>query len=329
LGTVALVTVPQGAWLYCLFIYGVSSVGFYGAVIFYDAFIVDVAKPSRRDWISSSGFAWGYIGGTIPFLACAAFYMKPEWFGMSGPVAGARAGFLLTALWWFGFSLPLFRNVRQVHHVPHNVNPMGESVVRIFSTLRKAMHHKNIFLFLAAFFLYIDGVHTIIKMAFAFGTDLGLQVGTLVAGLIVVQLVGFPFSLLYGHLAKRFGAKPLLLFGVATYALVTIVAFNLEHAWQFYLLTFLVGTAQGGVQSLSRSLYSRLIPREHAAEFFGFYDIFGKFAAVLGPSLVGISAQLTNSTRFGVLSLIVLFVAGSILLVFVKETRAAPEEVEI
>lgn len=320
--TAALGTAGEGMWLWCLIVYGISSIGFDGAIIFYDAFIVDVAKPERRDWISASGFAWGYIGGTIPFLAAAAVYMKPELIGLSSAAAGARVGFLITAAWWLVFTIPLLRNVKQIHYVDAHPHPIQESVQRIARTLRQVAHHKNIFVFLAAFFLYIDGVHTIIKMAFSFGVDMHLSEMTLVIGLIVVQLVAFPCALIYGVLARHFGAKALLMVGVLTYVAVTIIGYYLHTAWQFYLLVVLVGSAQGGIQSLSRSLYSRIIPQQNAAEFFGFYDVFGKFAAVLGPALVGISAQLTGNTRYGILSLIVLFILGGLLLTLVHDERS-------
>jgi len=319
--TVLLATIGEGMWIWCLVIYGVSHLGFYGAVIFYDAFIVDVAKPQRRDWISSAAFGWGYIGGTIPFLLCAALYLQPGIFGLPSEGAGARIGFIITAIWWFGFTIPMLRNVKQIYHVPEDKKYIRESFTRLAKTFREIRKHRQVFIFLAAFFLYIDGVHTIIKMAFSFGQDLGLDNNTLVIGLLVVQFVGFPFALIYGALAKRFGSKYLLLVGVFTYAVVTIIAYNLQTAWHFYLLTVLVGTAQGGVQSLSRSLYSRIIPNENAAQFFGFYDIFGKFAAVLGPTLVGASAQITGETRTGVLSLIVLFAAGGFILLFVRQPK--------
>ncbi len=317
--TLALVTVKEGAWVYCLVIYGCSHIGFYGAVVFYDSFIVDVTEEKNRDWISALGFGWGYIGGTVPFLLCIGLIMGAEPLGFESAVWPTRIAFVITAVWWAAFSIPLIRNVRQVHFIKTNEPLLAESFGRLWRTVRDISKHRNIFIFLTAFFLYIDGVHTVIKMATSFAVDIGMEQTPIIASLVWVQLVAFPSALLYGKLAKRFGAKALLFVGVATYVGITILAFFTYSAWQFYLMATLLGSAQGGIQSLSRSLFSRIIPRENAAEFFGFYDIFGKFAAVLGPSLVAVVAQQTGDTRNGVLSLIVLFILGGVMLTLVRE----------
>ena len=323
LSTLALVTVSQGQWLYALIIYGISSVGFYGAVIFYDSFIVDVAGEENRDWISAMGFGWGYIGGTIPFLLAIGIILGAEPLGFESALWPTRIAFLITVLWWAGFSVPLIRNVRQIHYVESDEPLFAESFGRLWRTLRQISKHRNIFIFLLAFFLYIDGVHTVIKMSTSFAIDIGLSQSATIGALVWVQFVAFPSALIYGKLAKRFGAKLLLYVGVATYVLVTICAFFTNEAWQFFAMATLIGSAQGGVQSLSRSLFSRLIPKDNATEFFGFYDIFGKFATVLGPQLVGVVAIMTGDTRNGVLSLIVLFVLGGGLLTLVREEPSA------
>jgi UMF1 family MFS transporter len=327
ISTLALVTVDEGMWVYCLFIYGISHIGFYGAVVFYDAFIVDVTEEQNRDWISALGFGWGYIGGTIPFLICIGLILGAEPLGFESALWPTRIAFVITAVWWAGFSIPLLRNVRQLHFVKTDEPLLAESFGRLWRTLREAAKHRNIFVFLIAFFLYIDGVHTVIKMATSFAVDIGLSQTATIGALVWVQIVAFPSALAYGKLAKRFGAKALLYAGVATYVFITIFAFFTYEAWQFYLMATLLGSAQGGVQSLSRSLFSRLIPRDNAAEFFGFYDIFGKFAAVLGPFLVGFVAVQTGDTRNGVLSLIVLFAAGGLLLTMVREKPTSIETV--
>jgi MFS transporter, UMF1 family len=323
--TVAMLTIAQGAWVYALVIYAISHIGFYGSVIFYDSFLVDVSKEDKRDWVSALGFGWGYIGGTIPFLIAIGIILGAEPLGFDSALWPTRIAFIITAVWWAGFSIPLIRNVRQVHFVKSTEPLLAESFGRLWGTFREAAKHRNIFIFLAAFFLYIDGVHTVIKMATSFAVDIGMSQNATIIALVWVQLVAFPCALLYGRLAKRFGAKVLLFVGVGTYAGITVLAFFTYEPWQFYLMATLVGSAQGGVQSLSRSLYSRLIPSENSAQFFGFYDIFGKFAAVLGPLMVGIVAQWTGDTRNGVLSLIVLFVVGGLLLTMVREE--SPEEI--
>lgn len=319
MSTLALVTVSQGQWLYALIIYGISSVGFYGAVIFYDSLIVDVSEEKNRDWISALGFGWGYIGGTIPFLVGIGLILLAEPIGFDSALWPTRIAFLITVIWWVGFSIPLLRNVRQVHFVESDEPLLAESFGRLWGTLMQASKHRNIFIFLIAFFLYIDGVHTVIKMSTSFAIDIGLTQTATIGALVWVQVVAFPSALIYGKLAKRYGAKLLLYIGVATYVVVTICAFFTDQAWQFFVMATLIGSAQGGVQSLSRSLFSRLIPKENAAEFFGFYDIFGKFATVIGPFMVGVVAIQTGDTRNGVLSLIILFVLGGGLLTMVHE----------
>ena len=320
LSTAAIAGSQEGAWLPALIIYALSHIGFYGAVIFYDAFIVDVTEPDRADWISASAFGWGYIGGTIPFLIAIAMIQMPERFGFADSLLPTRISFVIAALWWGVFTIPFLRNSTQSHFIESKGNVISESFGQLVSTFKEVRKHRNTFLFLIAFFFYIDGVHTIIKMAVAFGSDIGIGTGGLIGAILLVQIVAFPSALIYGSLAKRFGAKRLLLVGVGVYAAVTIFAFFVSNVVQFMVMAAIVGSAQGGVQSLSRSLYSRLIPKENAAEFFGFYDIFGKFAAVMGPALVAIGAQLTGETRYGVLSLIVLFIIGTALLIPVKDT---------
>lgn len=325
LATLALAGSQQGAWLPALIIYAASHVGFYGAVIFYDAFIVDITKPDRADWISASAFGWGYIGGTIPFLFAIAMIQKPEMFGFADALMPTRLSFVIAALWWALFTIPFLRHAKQRHFIESSGNVVTESFAQLVRTFKDVRKHRNTFLFLIAFFFYIDGVHTIIKMAVPFGMDIGIDQSGLIGAIVLVQVVAFPSALAYGALAKRFGAKPLLLTAVAIYAGVTIYAFFVENITQFMIMAAIVGSAQGGVQSLSRSLYSRLIPKENAAEFFGFYDIFGKFAAVMGPALVAVGAQMMGHTRYGVLSLIVLFVIGTALLMKVRDVSAASD----
>lgn len=321
IATASLGIVQQGAWIACLVIYGISHIGFYGAVIFYDSFIVDVAKPDRRDWISASAFGWGYIGGTIPFLIAIPLILKPGLLGFEDNVIPTRISFLIACIWWGVFSIPFIRNVKQFHYIESTKNVIGASINQLVQTFSDVRRHRNTFIFLIAFFFYIDGVHTIIKMAVAFGSDIGIGMSGLITAIIVVQLVGFPSALAYGALARRFGTKPLLLFGVVCYGFITIYGFFVTNATQFMVMAVVLGLVQGGVQSLSRSLYSRLIPQDQAAEFFGFYDIFGKFAAVMGPALVGIGSKLTGDTRYGILSLIVLFLIGGTLLTLVRDPQ--------
>lgn len=323
IATAALPVVQQGQWLFCLVLFGLSTIGFYGAVVFYDSFLVDVAEKDRMDWVSASGFAWGYFASTIPYIACMALITMHEKLGFSSTLAPTRIAFVITAVWWFALTVPMLRNVHQVHFVPEHANPIGESLSRLVNTLRNITKYKALFGFLIAYFLYIDGVHTIYKMAVAFGLDIGIDQNKLLTILLVTQLVAFPCAILFGWLAKYVGAKRMVLVGIGMYFLVTSLAYFITQVWHFWVLAMMIAFAQGGIQSLSRSMFAKLVPPENSAQFFGFYDIFGKFATILGPVMVGGIGLLTGDTRKGVFSLIVLFALGGFLLLRVDEKKAA------
>ena len=316
IATLAFSFAPEGSWLYLFIFYVISAIGFSGANIFYDGSIIDVTTNDRMDRVSSAGFGWGYIGSSIPFVIFIIFQLT----GIL-PISQTllvRLGFVMTAIWWFVFTIPYWRHVEQKSYIPRETQLIKNSFKRLWGTLKGIKAYKQAFLFLIAYFFYIDGVGTIFKMATAIGSDIGLSSNDLIVVMLVVQFVAFPFSILYGVLAKRFGAKNMIFVGIVTYTFICIYALQLDSLTAFIILGLLVGTAQGGVQSLSRSLFGQLIPKERANEFFGFYNIFGKFAAVVGPFLVGIIAQLTGNSLDGVFALIILFIIGGILLVFVK-----------
>lgn len=321
--TACLAAVGQGDWVLCLFIYALSTIGFYGSTVFYDSFLVDVTEKNRMDWVSSNGFAWGYLASTIPYVACMLLIAQAESLGFASKASATRFAFIITAVWWCVLSIPMLRHVKQRHFVPATENPVRESLARLAATLRDIARYKHLFLFLLAYFLYIDGVHTIYKMATSFGLDVGIDSTELMLILLVTQLIAFPFAILYGKLAARFTARRMILFGIGTYFGVTILAYFISSAWHFWLLAILVGTAQGGIQSLSRSFYGKLVPPEKSAQFFGFYDIFGKFAAILGPVMVGGFGLLFGNVRVGVFSLILLFLLGGLLLLKVDAEKAA------
>ncbi|HUT65471.1 MAG TPA: MFS transporter [Spirochaetota bacterium] len=324
--TACLALTREGGWISALVIYIFTALGFAGANIFYDSFLVDVAPRERMDWVSTSGFAWGYIGSTIPFILGIALIMKYDLLGFSTSVPAVKISFLVTALWWFVFTIPLLKNVKQTYFIEPSRTPVGDSFRRLADTFRRIRQYRNVFIFLIAYFLYIDGVDTIIKMATAFGTDMGISANMLMIILLAVQFVAFPFALLYGKLAKVFSAKRMLFVGILVYVVITITAFFIPYFKDpgtriiiFWVLSMLVASSQGGIQALSRSFYGKLIPKEESAEFFGFYNIFGKFAAILGPFLMGLVTQVTKSSGVGILSLIVLFIAGGIVLTMAKE----------
>jgi len=311
-------TVSEGQWFFCLFIYVLTAIGFSGSNLFYDSMLVDVTTEDRMDWVSTNGFAYGYIGSTIPFIISIALIMKPQILGFDSAIISTKLSFIITALWWFIFSIPLLKNVQQVNYLEPSTRPVKESFLRLIKTFKEIKQYKNIFLFLLAFFFYIDGVHTIISMATIFGKDINLSNTTLMVVLLVIQFVAFPFAIIYGKLAQKFSAKIMLFVGIIVYTFVTIYAYFIKSELEFWILGLLVATSQGGIQALSRSLFAKIIPKEKSAEFFGFYNIFGKFAAIFGPLLYGMASQLTENPRFGVLSLIILFIIGGVLMIFVK-----------
>lgn len=325
LATAGLTLVVQGMWLPALLIYIASAVGFAGANIFYDSFIVDVTSRERMNWISASGFAWGYIGSTIPFVLGLVVILEYKVFGFANNVPAVRIAFAITALWWLLFTIPLLRNVKQVNFVERSGHAIRDSFRRIGETLRDIRAFKIVFTFLLAYFFYIDGVDTIITMATAYGTDAGLSANSLLVILLAIQIVAFPFALIYGRLADRTSARFMILIGICVYIVITIVAFFLPtlpttgaKTIMFWVLSMLVATSQGGIQSMSRSLFGKLIPKNKSAEFFGFYNIFGKFSAILGPVLLGVGATIFRTTRAGVLSIVILFIVGGILLLRLK-----------
>lgn len=320
-GTIALALVAQGHWLPAIIIYVASSIGFAGANIFYDSFLVDVTSRERMDWISASGFAWGYIGSTIPFILGMALIVGYKTFGFGDNIPAVRIAFLITGVWWFVFSGPILRNVKQVHFLERSAHPIRDSFRRMADTLRHIRAFKVVFVFLLAYFFYIDGVDTIITMATAYGTDAGISSTMLLVILLAIQIVAFPFALVYGRLAEKTSARFMLFVGIGVYVVITMLAFFLPalptrsaKTLMFWVLSMLVATSQGGIQAISRSYFGKIIPPEKSAEFFGFYNIFGKFSAILGPLLLGLGTALFRTSQAGVLSIVVLFIAGGFVL---------------
>jgi UMF1 family MFS transporter len=317
--------VGEGQWHLCLALFVIARVGWGGANIFYDAFLIDVTSRSRLDTVSARGYAYGYIGSVIPFLVIIGIILSA---GMDDglPVQATKAGFVLVALWWLLLSLPAIKNLQQRHSIPVSQTPVSDSFSRVWKTVKEIRRHRQPFLFLAAYFFYIDGVGTIISMSTAYGRDLGFGVTFLIVVLLFIQIVAFPFALFFGRLAAIFSAKRMLLAGIAVYCLATFLAFLLPSIMDnslkikaFWAIAFLVASSMGGIQALSRSYFGKLIPAEKSAEFFGFYNVFGKFAAITGPFLMGIVGRITGETRWGVLSILLLFIVGGLLLTRVED----------
>lgn len=324
--TLGLPLVQQGQWLLCLVLFIGARVGWAGANLFYDAFLTDVTTPEKMDTISTRGYAYGYIGSVLPFLLVIALILAGGGAGAGLPPTPTKVGFLVVAAWWFILSLPALRHLRQVHYLPPAENIVTASFTRLVNTFRHIRQHRQVFLFLGAYFFYIDGVGTIISMSTAYGSDLGFGPTLLIAVLLFIQIIAFPCALLYGKLAERFSAKTMLMAGIAVYTVVTLLAFALPDlptlGWRiafFWGIAFLVASSMGGIQALSRSYFGKLIPAEQSAEFFGFYNIFGKFAAISGPFLMGLVTHLTGNSRWGVLCILALFVIGGVLLLQVRE----------
>jgi MFS transporter, UMF1 family len=319
--TAMLAVVPSNQWLILLICYIVTVVGFGGANIFYDAFLVDVTSEERMNKISARGFAMGYIGSTIPFiLGIALILLSQQGILPLSVTVASQIAFAITALWWGLFTIPMLKNVQQVYSVEPVANPISSGFKRVFQTLKRIKAYRPLFLFLIAYFFYIDGVHTIITMSTAYGSDLGITSTNLLIILFATQVIAAPFSLLYGKLADKFTGKRMLLVGIFIYIIICIYAYFLKTTLDFWILAMLVGSSQGGIQALSRSYFAKLVPKENANEFFGFYNIFYKFASILGPFLVGFTAQVTGSTNSGVFSLIILFIIGGAILLRVPET---------
>ena len=299
-------------WLPFLLIFVFAKVGFSGSLVFYDAMLSDVTTPDRMDVVSSRGYAWGYIGSCVPFVVCLALVLGSGAIGLSQMTA-LNIALFITAAWWLAMTLPLLKTYRQLHYVEVEKHAIRQSFARIGHTLRHLHEDKQVFWFLLAFFCYIDGVYTIIDMATAYGTALGLDTTGLLLALLVTQIVAFPSALIFGRLSAKYPSTTLIPVCIAAYAGIALFAFFLTQQWQFWVLAFVVGMFQGGVQALSRSHFAKIIPPEKSGEYFGLFDICGKGASFLGTMIVSVGSQLTGSANVGVGSLIVLFIVGFVL----------------
>ena len=323
LATASLGGVGQGLWLSAAIIYVMATIGFSGANVLYDALLVDVAPRNKFDTVSGLGFSLGYLGGGLLFALCVTISLKPQWFGLTNSTQAVQVSFYITAIWWAVFSLPLFKYVHEDRSERHGfTESIKKGVNQLVQTFRDIRKYKPIVVFLIAYWLYIDGLDTIVRMAVDYGLSLGFTSSDLITALLLVQFIGFPSALAFGWLGERIGPKRGILIGLSVYIGITIWAYFISETWEFYGIAIAIGVVQGGVQALSRSLYARLIPPDSAAEFFGFYNFLGKFAAVIGPVMMGWVAVATGSTRISILSILVLFVAGGLVLVKVEVTNS-------
>ena len=314
--TGGLYLVGQGDWMLAAVLYGISMIGFSGSNVFYDSLLPFVSDNEDVDRVSALGFSLGYLGGGLLLSVNVLMTMHPSWFGLVDAESAVRFSFLIVACWWMLFSMPLMLLVEEPR-LPANDSPVyyiGQGFVRIWHTLHEIRAMRNIWMFLIAYWLYIDGIDTIIRMAVDYGLSLGFDQNSLIAALLITQFVGFPSALAFGWLGSRYGPKAGIITGLLIYMVVTVWASLMSTATEFYVLALMIGLAQGGVQALSRSFYARMIPENRTAEFFGFYNMLGKFAAIIGPVMMGWVGILANSSRVGILSLLVLFVIGAMVL---------------
>lgn len=322
LATALLPLAAQGQYLFAALLYAVGALGFSGNNMFSDALITDVAEPKNYDRVSALGYGLGYVGSGGLFVALAMLVNEPAKFGFAGPVEAMRVAFWITAAWWLLFSIPALLWVRETPGVPAAGSGSTSAITRGFRqllvTFREIRRDRRLLFFLGAYILYIDGVNTVIKMATDFGLSIGLDQGGLIKALLVTQFVAFPAAIVFGRIGEKFGAKRGIMLGVAVYAGVCVFATRMDSQREFFIMAVVIGLVQGGVQALSRSFFARLIPAEKGGEYFGFYNMVGKFAAIIGPTLMGLTALLTDS-RTSILSLLLLFGGGMWLLAKVQD----------
>ena len=313
--TGALWFVAMGQWPVAVLLYVFANIGFASANSFYDSLLTTVASEKKVDFVSSLGYGLGYIGGGLLFLLNVLMFLMPETFGIPDGPTAVRISFVMVAVWWIVFTLPLAFLVKEEKGERVSLKEaIHDGFSQIVSTLKSLRNLKNTALFLVAYWCYIDGVDTIIRMATDYGTALGFPSESLIVALLITQFVAFPSAILYNILGKKIGIKRAILIAIGAYAAIAVIGFFMTDVSQFYILACTIGLFQGGIQALSRSYFSRLIPEEESAQFYGFFNLLGKFAAIIGPLLLGIVTLITGQQKYGILSLIILFLAGFILL---------------
>jgi UMF1 family MFS transporter len=314
--TSGLFLVAEGYWLVAVGFYVLGVIGFAGANVAYDAMLLDVAEKSELERVSAMGFAFGYLGGGLLFAVNVLMVLYPESFGLEDKTQAVRLSFLMVAIWWAVFTLPVLLFVHEAPRpqAPRLIVGMRQTLHEFRETWRLLRRLRMAFMFLLAYWCYIDGVDTIVRMAVDYGLSLGFAAESLLTALLITQLVGFPAALAFGHIGDRIGAKRAIWLALVVYVIIVFWAWRMSATWEFYGIAVVIGLVQGGIQSMSRALYARMIPPQHAGRLFGLYNMMGKFAAVLGPLLVGWVSVLTDSSRTGILSVLLLFLAGAWLL---------------
>ena len=312
------------SWIWFLGVFILAKTGYSASLIFYDAMLTDVTEPERMDSVSSHGYAWGYIGSCVPFIACLGIVLGADKLGIGTQTAMILA-FMITAFWWLGSSVPLLRSYRQKYFAEAEGHVVRNSFKRLGRTFLELAKQKHIFVFLLAFFFYIDGVYTVIDMATAYGQALGLDSTGLLLALLVTQIVAFPCVLIFSRLVKKVRPETIITICIAAYFCIAVYAYWLDTQFDFWLLAVLVGMFQGTIQALSRSYFAKIIPAEKSGEFFGIYDICGKGASVIGTALVSVLSQLTGSINIGVSALSIMFLIGLVLFRYSAKLNAGRE----
>lgn len=302
-------------WMAFLIVFLIAKVGFSASLIFYDSMLSDITDEERMDYVSSQGYAWGYIGSCVPFVLCLVIVLGSDPLGIRMETAMGIA-FVLVAVWWLLMSLPLLKNYEQKYYVEKKPHAIAQSFKRLGETFKNMKEEKQVFMFLLAFFFYIDGVYTIIDMATAYGSALGLDSTGLLLALLVTQIVAFPCAIIFGNLSYRIRTEKLIIVCIFAYLGIAIFAVFLKTQFQFWILAILVGMFQGGIQALSRSYFTKIIPEEHSGEYFGLMDICGKGASIVGTTIVSIVSQLTGNISMGVGMIAILFCIG--IVIFLK-----------
>lgn len=316
LSAASMVFIDHGEWKLASVLFLITNVALATSFVFYDSLLPHIAAPGEMDRVSTSGYALGYVGGGLLLIINLAWILKPAFWGLSGTTAGIKLSFLSVAVWWVLFAIPLFRRV----HEPPAASRSTLSGARLsllrqtWATFRDLRRHRQAYVLLIAFLLYNDGIQTMIKMAAVYGAEIGIGMNAQIMAFIVVQFVGIPCAFLFGALADRIGAKPSLYIALTVYVGIAVIGYSMTETWEFFLLSVMVGTVQGGAQGLSRSLFARMIPADRSTEYFGFFSVFEKIAGILGPLMFGTAVALTGSSRPAVLILVVFFVAGGAVL---------------
>ena len=335
LATACMFFIHQGDWLLATVLFILGNIGASGSFVFYDSLLPHVASADEMDRVSTAGYALGYLGGGTLLAVNLAWILWPELFGLEGTTTPARLSFLSVAVWWLGFSIPLFRKIEEPQRVLESDERLGESAIRVAfgrlgETLRELRSYRQAFVMMLAFLVYNDGIGTIIRMATIYGAEIGLPENSLITALLLVQFVGIPFAFIFGQVAGRIGAKRSIFLTLFVYMGISVLGYFMTTPLHFYVLAMAVGMVQGGSQALSRSLFASMIPRHKSSEFFGFFGVFEKFAGIAGPAVFGLMIWTTGSSRNAILSIIVFFAVGGALLtkVDVEEGQRAAREAD-